>query len=148
MAGRLLVASASGNRRRQEDHRGSSGARTAYDVTPLCCDSADVITAQIIEIERLRNERSKAFDHIKDITSPDLSEKVRFMLKSNMLNGLALLLKNRIDTKYSYLRLFTILIFFIIYSTTIIIQRDISNACGVQSRCEKYESTSTCCFWV
>ena len=95
-------------------------------------DSADVLKAQIIEIEKIRS--SKAFHIAKDITSPDLNEDERLLFKSNVLKGLIALLKSRIDIKYSYLRLLGMLLFFSLYSTTVIIQRNIFDSFGVQSR--------------
>ncbi len=132
------AVAASVNRNRQENSSRSTINRetniSSGNGTFLKGESADVLAAQIIELEKIRNERSKAFENIKDITSPDLDKDGRLMLKSNLLKGLITLLQNRIDIKYSYLRLFAILTFFCIYSASVIIQRDIFNSFGVQSR--------------
>jgi hypothetical protein len=50
------------------------------------------------------------------------------------LKGLIVKLKSRIETKYSYLKLFALLTFFCFYAVSVIIQRDISGSFGVQSR--------------
>ncbi len=130
------VGSRIGKERRSRSTR-QDRAESLSERTNLLSDSADLLKAQIIEIENIRGVRSREFDNVKDITSPDLKEDERLLLKSNMLQGLITLLKSRINVKYSYLRLFSILIFFCTYSTTVIIQRNISDSFGVQSRSEK-----------
>jgi hypothetical protein len=127
------------NRARQENRSRSNknsetGASSSRDGTFLKGDSADVLRAQIIEIEKIRNEKSKVFEKVKDIASPDLKEDERLSLKLSLLKGLIMLIQNRIDIKYSYLRLFAVLTFFCIYSATVILQRDITDSFGVQSR--------------
>jgi hypothetical protein len=98
-------------------------------------DSADVLKAQIIAVEKIRNEKAQVLDKINnDITSPDLNEDERLLLKSTLLKGLIVVLKSRIETKYSYLKLFALLTFFCFYAVSVIIQRDISGSFGVQSR--------------
>jgi hypothetical protein len=97
-------------------------------------DSADVLKAQIIEIEKIRNEKSKAFDTFGDITTPDLEDDQRSLLKSTLLKGLIDVLQRRIEIKYSYLKLLALMTFFCFYSTSVILQRDISGSFGVQSR--------------
>ena len=97
-------------------------------------DSADVLKAQIIEMERIRNEKSKAFRNINDITSTDLNDSERSLLKSTLLKGFISVLQGRIEIKYSYLKLLAIITFFCFYSISVILQRDISSSFGVQSR--------------
>jgi hypothetical protein len=125
-------------RMRQENGSGSTKkSETDFlsrDGTFLKSDSADVLKAQIIEIENIRNERSKVFEKFKDIASPDLEDHERLSLKLRLLKGFIMLIQSRIDIKYSYLRLFAVLTFFCIYSATVILQRDISDSFGVQSR--------------
>jgi hypothetical protein len=101
-------------------------------------DSADVLKAQIIEIEKIRNEKSKAFDNINDLTSPDLNDTQRLLLKSNLLKGLKAVLQRRIEIKYSYLKLLALITFFGFYSASVVLQRDISGSFGVQSRRENH----------
>ncbi len=97
-------------------------------------DSEDVLKAQIIEMERIRKEKSKVLNNINDITSPDLSENERSLLKLTLLKGFINVLKSRIGMKYSYLKLLALITFFCFYSTSVILQRDISGSFGVQSR--------------
>lgn len=97
-------------------------------------DSVDVLKAQIIEIEKIRTEKSKAFDNISDITSPDLNDDQKLLLKSTLLKGLIDVLQRRIEIKYSYLKLLALLTFFCFYSASVILQRDITESFGVLSR--------------
>jgi hypothetical protein len=102
-------------------------------------DSADALKAQILALEKIRNEKSKVFDNINnDITSPDLNEDDRLLLKSTLLKGLIAVLKSRIEIKYLYLNLLSLMTFFCFYSVSVIIQRDISGSYEVQSRWENH----------
>ena len=103
-------------------------------------DSADALKAQILVLEKIRNEKSKVFDNINnDITSPDLKEDDRLLLKSTLLKGLIAVLKSRIEIKYSYLKLLSLMTFFCFYSVSVIIQRNISGSYEVQSRWENHQ---------
>ena len=117
-------------------HKTSAGGWTG-GVSVLKDDSADVLKAQIIALEKIRNEKSKKIDNVdKDIASPDINEDERLLRKSTLLKGLIVVLERRIETKYSYLKLLALLTFFCFYSVSFIMQRDISASFGVQSRWE------------
>ncbi len=77
-------------------------------------DSADALKAQLIALDD------------------------RLLLKSTLLKGLIAVLKSRIEIKYSYLKLLSLMTFFCFYSVSVIIQRDISGSYGVQSRWENH----------
>ena len=116
MVGRVLtnagaVASAKQGNRAAQKRRGGGHFEQAAS-----------LESQIREIDKIR--RSK-FDVL------DAKAK-----KFKQLSGLSALLRKRIETKGSYIRFFALTGFFCLYSTSLILQRDISSAFGVQTRSE------------
>ena len=142
MVGRRVVtnmgAVAQSVRSTRQEHHSSTFQNNAVGRmggSALNDDSVDLLKAQIIALEKIRNERSKTFDNFNnDIASPDLYEDDRLLLKSTLLKGLVVVLKRRIETKYSYLKLLALMTFFCFYFVSVIMQRDISASFGVQSR--------------
>ncbi len=102
--------------------------------TVLMGDSIESLKEQILQIERIRNEKAKAAEDSMDVTSPELNDEQRLLLKSKLLKGFISLLKSRIQMKHAYLRLLAILTFFGVYCATLVVQRNISGSFGVQSR--------------
>ena len=101
-------------------------------VNEAILDSVGTLEATVFEIEKFRQRlRDPTVDRFDSEDQEEL-----MYIQALQLEGLEHMLKKRIERKMSYLRLFSLLIFFSLYSVSLILQRDITSAFGVQTRFE------------
>ncbi len=92
----------------------------------------DSVETQIRTIDALQAQHIN--DRTRDAADNILLDSTKPNRERDALAQLLALVRHRIDTRNAYVRFGSLFLFFLLYSSTVLVQRDVTTAFGVESR--------------